>query len=172
MEGDPDRIGPRTIPSPVPAGIRPHVLVVSDDPDLAEFLAEGLVVSGLWASVVASPFQALEVFRLRSFDSVVVDAALGGFGAVELVRRLRTRSDDADPASPRVDVPLFLIADGSGGLDLATAAAAEVDAVVMAPLELDVVAADIVAAVVRWRSLHPDRPWADQPILDSRTSPR
>ena len=51
---------------------RPHVLIVSDDPDLAEFLVEGLPLGGFWTSAIANGLQALEVFRLRQFDLIVV----------------------------------------------------------------------------------------------------
>ena len=65
-----------------PALQRPHVLIVSDDPELTAFLGEGLVYAGFWTSAIASAVQALEVFRLRSFDVLVLDAALGGIGAI------------------------------------------------------------------------------------------
>ena len=52
---------------------RPHVLIVTDDPSLSEFLGEGLVMGGFWTSVISHGLQVLEVFRLRSFDLIVVD---------------------------------------------------------------------------------------------------
>jgi DNA-binding response OmpR family regulator len=143
---------------------RPHVLIVSDDRDLSEFLAEGLVYAGLWTSVIASAVQALEVFRLRSFDVVLLDAALGGIGALELVRRLRGRSDRA-PGTPRTDVPLLLIAGGAGELDPAAAADAGADGVVVAPLELAELAETLGRAVAAWRASHPGRAWADEAAL-------
>lgn len=147
-------------------GIRPHVLVVSDDGDLAAFLAEGLVVAGLWASVVASPFQALEVFRLRGFDAVVLDAALGGFGALELLRRLRDRAADGGTAAPRTDVPILVVAGSAGELDGAEALAAGADAVLVAPFEIEDAAMSLLRLVAAWRTAHHDRPWADQAALD------
>ncbi|MEZ4624469.1 MAG: hypothetical protein R2843_06700 [Thermomicrobiales bacterium] len=66
---------------------RPHVLIVSDDQGLAEFLSEGLTIAGFWTSVIASALQTLEVFRLRTFDLIIVDAALDGAR-----RRTTTRS--------------------------------------------------------------------------------
>ena len=92
-----------------PALQRPHVLIVSDDPELAAFLGEGLVYAGFWTSAIASAVQALEVFRLRSFDVMVLDAALGGIGALELLMRLRGRSDRATSAE-RTDIPILVIA--------------------------------------------------------------
>src|SRR5215204_4868240 len=92
-----------------PALQRPHVLIVSDDPELTAFLGEGLVYAGFWTSTIASAVQALEVFRLRSFDVMVLDADLGGIGALELVLRLRGRSDRTT-ASERTDIPILVIA--------------------------------------------------------------
>src|SRR5215207_1557225 len=92
-----------------PALQRPHVLIVSDDRELSDFLGEGLVYAGFWTSTIASALQALEVFRLRSFDAMVLDAALGGIGATELVHRLRGRSDRST-AIERTDIPILAIA--------------------------------------------------------------
>src|SRR5690606_18881442 len=67
---------------------RPHVLIVTDDPSLTEFLGEGLVMGGFWTSVISHGLQVLEVFRLRTFDLIVVDRDLGTFDAIELIERL------------------------------------------------------------------------------------
>src|SRR5919112_1711088 len=67
-----------------PALQRPHVLIVSDDSELTTFLGEGLVYAGFWTSIIANGVQALEVFRLRSFDVMLLDAALSGIGALDL----------------------------------------------------------------------------------------
>lgn len=151
-----------------PPGVRPHVLVVSDDADLASFLAEGLTLAGLWTSVVASPFQALEVFRLRGFDAVLLDAAIGGFGWLELLTRLRAGSDRTAGASPRADVPIFVLAGNAAEVDPAAASHAGADGIAVAPLELDDLAAEVIDAVVRWRLANPGRPWADETALGSR----
>jgi two-component system phosphate regulon response regulator PhoB len=140
---------------------RPHVLIVSDDPELGAFLAEGLRYGGFWTSTIASALQTLEVFRLRSFDLVLVDAALAGLGAIELVRRLRGRSDRAGTGAPRTDVPVLLVAGGPGEVEPAAAAAAGADGVVAAPIELAELAQRLHRVVGAWRAAHPDRPFAD-----------
>src|SRR5215207_5568639 len=89
---------------------RPHVLIVTEDADLAAFLGEGLVYGGFWTSTVASGIQTLEVFRLRTFDLVLLDAALGDLNAIEVVRRLRGRSHLGTAESARTDIPILLIA--------------------------------------------------------------
>ena len=149
-----------------PALQRPHVLIVSDDPELTGFLGEGLVYAGLWTSAIASAVQALEVFRLRSFDAMVLDAALGGIGAIELLRRLRGRSDRA-PIGERTDIPILIIAASRDELDPVLAEQVGADGVILAPIELEQLAADIGHAVARWRTLHPDRKWADEAALGS-----
>jgi DNA-binding response OmpR family regulator len=145
---------------------RPHVLIVSDDPELTTFLGEGLVYAGFWTSAIASAVQALEVFRLRSFDVMVLDAALGGVGAIELLRRLRGRSHRATTAE-RTDIPILVIAASSDELDPELAEQAGADRVMVAPIELEQLAADLTHAVSAWRALHPDRQWADEAALGS-----
>jgi two-component system, OmpR family, phosphate regulon response regulator PhoB len=147
-----------------PALQRPHVLIVSDDPELTAFLGEGLVYAGFWTSTIASAVQALEVFRLRSFDVMVLDAALGGIGAIELLRRLRGRSDRGT-AAERTDIPILVIAASSEELDLLLAERAGADGVILAPIELEHLAADLGRAVTTWRASHPNRRWADEVAL-------
>jgi two-component system, OmpR family, phosphate regulon response regulator PhoB len=149
-----------------PALQRPHVLIVSDDPELTAFLGEGLVYAGFWTSAIASAVQALEVFRLRSFDVIVLDAALGGIGAIELLRRLRGRSDRAT-AAERTDIPILIIAASRDELDSVLAEQLGADSVILAPIELEQIAADLGRAVTTWRALHPDRKWADEAALSS-----
>jgi DNA-binding response OmpR family regulator len=149
-----------------PALQRPHVLIVSDDPELTGFLGEGLVYAGFWTSTIASAVQALEVFRLRSFDAMVLDAALGGIGAIELLRRLRGRSDRA-PTAERTDIPILIIAESRDEFDPVLAEQVGADGVILAPIELEQLAADLGRAVTRWRTLHPDRKWADEAALGS-----
>src|SRR5919107_3193874 len=119
-----------------PALQRPHVLIVSDDPKLAAFLGEGLVYAGFWTSTIASAVQAMEVFRLRSFDVMVLDAALGGIGALELLRRLRGKSDRAT-TTERTDIPILIIAASSSELEPSIAEGAGADDVILAPIELE-----------------------------------
>lgn len=138
---------------------RPHVLIVGDDPDLSEFLVEGLTIGGFWTSVIASGIQALEVFRLRTFDLMLVDAALKGLGAIELIRRLRMPgAEDA----PRTDIPILVIAGGLDEIDAEDVAAAGADGLLLPPIELEELIPALFRIVDRWRAEHPDRPWADQ----------
>ena len=149
-----------------PALRRPHVLIVSDDLELTAFLGEGLVYTGFWTSTIASAVQALEVFRLRSFDVMILDAALGGIGAIELVRRLRGRSDRAT-AAERTDIPILIIAAPNDELDPTLAEQAGANSVIQAPIELEQLTVDLGREVTTWRALHPSRKWADEVALES-----
>lgn len=144
------------------ASTRPHVLVVSSDLGLSAFLNEGLVIGGYWVSVVGSAVQVLEVFRLRSFDLVVIDAALGGIGAIELVRRLRGRSNRAASDQPRTDVPIAVLAADRSEIDHDAALATGAEAVIYAPIDLNDLVPRLHRMVRVWRDAHPDRPYADQ----------
>lgn len=150
-----------------PALQRPHVLIVSDDPELTAFLGEGLVYAGFWTSAIASAVQALEVFRLRSFDVMLLDAALGGIGALELLRRLRGHSDRA-AASERTDIPILVIAASTSELDSTLAKRYGADGVILAPIELEQLASELTQAVTIWRASHPGRQWADEAALSTQ----
>jgi CheY-like chemotaxis protein len=138
---------------------RPHVLIVSDDQDLSEFLSEGLTVGGFWTSVIASGIQALEVFRLRTFDLVLVDAALKGLGPLEVIRRLR-RPGEED--APRTDIPILVIAGGLDEIDAHGVQQVGADGLLLPPIELEALIPALFRIVDEWRASHPDRLWADQ----------
>lgn len=137
---------------------RPHVLIVTDDRDLATFLGEGLLISGFWTSVVASGMQALELFRLRTFDAMVVDAAISDFPVLELVQRLRSPLfDDAC----RYNRPLLLLAGGEHELAAGDANDRGADATMFAPVELADVALLLFSLVHQWRINNPAALWSD-----------
>lgn len=146
---------------------RPHLLIVSDDTGLATFLTEGLVVAGFWTSTIASALQALEVFRLRTFDLIIVDAALQGLGALEFLARLRsTHRSTGEPLSDR---PAIVIAESSREMTEAEAFGAGAIGIVFAPFEIDELALALFATVRAWRDSHPGALWADE--LAQQTGP-
>jgi DNA-binding response OmpR family regulator len=149
-----------TTPDERSATERPHVLIVSDDEDLAGFLAEGLLYGGFWTSVVASGIQTLEVFRLRAFDLVVLDAALTAMPAAEVVRRLR--GSGPDDTGPRTDVPILVVAGNAREAAEIPAWHAAIDGIVAPPIELEELAPRLHGVVAGWRAAHPGRPFADQ----------
>lgn len=138
---------------------RPHVLVVSDDSDLASFLTEGLPLGGFWVSVIASGLQALEVFRLRQFDIVAIDAAMQSFDAHEFLLRLRGLSNLASGDGPRTTAPAVLFGELLPQVnDLKTLG---IERVIVPPVELDEVVRQLHEVFATWRQSNPDVPLAD-----------
>lgn len=140
---------------------RPHVLIVTDDPSLAEFLGEGLVMGGFWTSVISHGLQVLEVFRLRSFDLIVIDRELGTFDAIELIERLRGFSAHGGAGEARTDKPVVIISSDDPRLGAGDSERLGVVATLQAPLELEEVVRELHAVFARWREAHPDVPLAD-----------
>ena len=139
---------------------RPHILIVSDDLDLSQFLQEGLTLAGFWISIVASALQSLEIFRLRTFDLMLVDALLEGLGADEVVRRLRTPA--GDDSMVRTDIPIIMIAGSPEEITLEHARTIGADDIRYPPIEIEELAVDLFSMIRDWRAQHPDRPWADE----------
>lgn len=144
---------------------RPHVLVVTDDVSLSEFLAEGLPLGGFWVSVIASGLQALEVFRLRAFDMVVIDAGLQSFQAMELIRRLRGTSTRVADRTPRTLSPLVIISEELLELDDDDRRELSIAAVVQAPLDIDEIVRQLHEVFGAWRQDNPEARLADSANL-------
>ncbi len=127
----------------------PEILVISGDISLSHFLTEGLLPEGFWTSSVAGGFQALEVFRLRQFDLILLDATVGDIGPAELIRRLRSGSTDVGESDrPRTLAPIVVIAADQHELDSARIPETLISAIVLPPIEIDQLATalgDIVA---------------------------
>ncbi len=72
--------------------VRGRVLVVDDDPALAEMLGIVLRNDGLEASFVADGDRALQVFREFKPDVVLLDVMLPGKDGIEVCREIRAES--------------------------------------------------------------------------------
>lgn len=140
---------------------RPHVLIVCDEPELITFLEQGLPLGGFWTSTIASGIQALEVFRLRQFDLVLVDMQMTSFDAVEFLLRLRGRSTRDSSPRPRTGAPVVVITETEPGWTDAVKAACQVYATLLAPFELEDIVQILHAGFADWRSAHPDDQLAD-----------
>lgn len=144
---------------------RPHVLVVTDDSELAAFLTEGLPLGGFWVSVIANGLQVLEVFRLRQFDLLAVDADLQAFDAAELLRRLRGVSTlDSGDGAPRTTIPAVLISSGAPDVRFNDQRLG-IERSLVAPLELDEIVRSLHEVFGMWRQANPDAPLADSANL-------
>lgn len=147
---------------------RPHVLIVSDDESLSTFLNEGLPLGGFWTTVIASGLQALEVFRLRQFDLVVIDWSLQSFGALEFLKRLRGLSTRANTREARTTAPVVLISEHPVHVPVEDQARLGVSRLLHAPLEIDDVVRELHGVFEEWRTAYPDALLSDDPSRERR----
>lgn len=146
---------------------RPHVLIVSDDPGLVRFLNEGLPMGGFWTTVISSGLQALEVFRMRQFDILVLDWDLQSFQALEFLRRLRGVSSRSNETGPRTGAPAVLISEEPARLEEREKSLLGVSRTLSAPLELDEVVRELHGVFDEWRQAFPDMPLSDDPLREN-----
>ncbi|WP_327367956.1 response regulator transcription factor [Streptomyces sp. NBC_01217] len=90
MQNIPDRPGPGTASSPAP--VHSHVLVVDDDPTVAEVVVSYLDRAGYDVERAEDGPAALERFAGRRPDLVVLDLMLPGMDGFEVCRRIRAHS--------------------------------------------------------------------------------
>ncbi len=70
---------------------RLSVLVVEDDVDMAENLAEILELDGIEVTVLYTAMEALERLAERTYDGVITDFRLPGISGVDLIVEMRKR---------------------------------------------------------------------------------
>lgn len=143
---------------------RPHVLIVTDDQGLADFLGEGLTVGGFWTSVIHHGLQVLEVFRLRRFDLVVIDHDLGTFDPIELIQRLRGVSTRSVQGEVRTTAPIVIMASYDPDITDVDRQRLSISAILQAPVELEDVVQTLHQVFADWRAEHPDAPLADESV--------
>lgn len=147
---------------------RPHVLIISDDPSLATFLNEGLPLGGFWTTVIASGLQALEVFRLRQFELILLDYSLRSFDAMELARRLRGKSSRSEEGAARTTAPIVLISDESMTINPEVMSNLGIGGTFSAPIDLEDLAPELHQIFEDWRERHPTTPFSDDPSRGNR----
>jgi len=94
---------------------RERVLVVEDDEDSRNIMADALVEAGYTVEGAADGYEALSIAARRSPDIVVSDLSMPGINGVELARRLHVFAPT---------VPVVLTTGIEDTLDLVTAARA------------------------------------------------
>lgn len=72
---------------------RPSILVVEDEETLAESLRYNLMREGYEVTVADDGRAALDAFRAKAADLVVLDLMLPGLGGLDVLRRLRAASE-------------------------------------------------------------------------------
>ncbi len=77
----------------MPVNRTPRVLVVEDEPGIADFLVRGLSAEGFRVSSVSTGGAALEAARKESFDLAVLDLMLPDLDGLDVCRALRQTSD-------------------------------------------------------------------------------
>lgn len=147
---------------------RPHVLIVTDDPDLATFLNEGLPLGGFWTTVISSGLQVLEVFRLRQFDLIIVDHGLRSFDAEELMLRLRGASTRIREQAPRTAAPVVVISVDPVELSDDSRQAMGISRMLHAPIDLEDLVPELHAVFEEWREVYPTVPLSDDPRRPNR----
>ena len=71
-----------------------HILIVEDDLDYAECLAEVVVSNGHTVQIALSGEEALDKFRQTEFDIILLDLKLPGINGVESFREFRKLKPD------------------------------------------------------------------------------
>jgi two-component system response regulator MprA len=96
MANAPDiaRAAPKAWDDPMTAKRTRTVLVVDDDPDIRDVLAEILVHDGFLVEVASCGQEALERIAATGCDAVVSDIRMPGMNGMELFRRLRETGSD------------------------------------------------------------------------------
>ncbi|MBI5556101.1 MAG: response regulator [Deltaproteobacteria bacterium] len=69
-----------------------EIMVVDDDLDLRESMAEVLGGAGFAVTLAADGVAALEIIGRQKFDLILLDLVMPGLGGLEVMRRLREKS--------------------------------------------------------------------------------
>jgi len=71
-----------------------NILVVEDDAELAQLLAQGLREETYEVDIARDGITALELSRANSFDVILLDVMLPGINGLDVARQLRCRKQD------------------------------------------------------------------------------
>lgn len=117
----------------------PQVLVVEDEPNIADFIRRGLIYKGYEVDVAHSGEQALDLARERPPDLVILDLMLPGMDGLEVCRRMRAADN----------VPIIMLTARDATSDKVEGLEAGADDYVAKPFEFDELLARIRAALRR-----------------------
>ena len=75
----------------MPASLRPSVMVVDDERELAELFSKFLELSGFDCTYFTDPQEALDYFskNISRFSLVITDLKMPGLDGIELAKRMR-----------------------------------------------------------------------------------
>jgi DNA-binding response OmpR family regulator len=116
-----------------------RVLVVEDEPDIADFIRRGLTYKGYEVNVAHSGEEALERARDQLPDLVILDLMLPGIDGVEVCRRLRAADE----------IPIIMLTARDSVADKVNGLEAGADDYVTKPFEFAELLARVRAALRR-----------------------
>lgn len=125
-----------------------HILIIEDEPTIAEFLKTGLAYEGYGIVVATDGKTGLECLRSDAFDLIILDIILPDMDGFEVCRRIRTAG---------IEIPILMltarkeISDRVTGLDIGA------DDYMTKPFSFDELLARI-RAVLRRAGRGPDSP--------------
>jgi CheY-like chemotaxis protein len=119
-----------------PSGLR--VLLVEDDDDNRELMAEVLVAAGCQVFSAASGQEGLDTLAGNPVDVVVTDVGMPGMGGLELARAAKAIAPS---------VPVVIVTGWAEREDIARARGKDVDAVLIKPVDPDALTAAVVEVV-------------------------
>ena len=123
-----------------------HVLVVEDEPEIAELIRFHLDRDGLAANVVHSGRHGLEAIKRAPPDLVVLDLMLPDVGGLEICRRLKQQPDTRD-------IPVVMVTARGEESDVVTGLELGADDYVVKPFSPRVLMARIRAVLRRGQEM-------------------
>jgi CheY-like chemotaxis protein len=115
-----------------------RVLLVEDDDDNRELMAEVLAASGYEVLPAASGQDGLKMLAEHSIDAVVTDVGMPGMGGLEMARA-------AKAIAPTV--PVVIVTGWAEREDITSARGRDVDAVLIKPVDPDALTAAVSEAI-------------------------
>lgn len=115
-----------------PSGV--HVLLVEDDEDNRELMAEVLSAAGYQVLSAASGPDGLKTLAERSVDVVVTDVGMPGMGGLEVAKAAKAIAPS---------VPVVIVTGWVDREDIAQARGREVDLVLVKPVDPDALTAAV-----------------------------
>src|SRR5438105_3702703 len=105
-----------------------QVLVIEDEPRMANLLRQGLTEEGYVVTVAANGLAALDLALANTFDAIVLDVMLPGMDGFAVVRRLRERHNQT---------PILMLTARDATSDIVTGLDAGADDYLTKPFSFD-----------------------------------
>ena len=116
------------------------VLIIDDEPELAEYTAKYFNFSGISTEYVLNASDAFDYFDENTCSLILLDINLGGDSGFDLCRRIRNT----------IDVPIFFISARSSEDDMMLALSIGGDDYITKPYSLGVLLAKVKAVLKRY----------------------